>query len=195
MFSRFKCLHICSSVQANGSDVGRWLSDLVWLYDFHIAFPTASSTDVCLEWASRGGKVLKRKRRLIQGCLFNRLDKIKYVNNIKITYIKSRYWLPNPPKEKKKSNFVVALVDPWGATRSCLRNVSLPERLQSKLGEGTAHGIRVNMWLCKVELKVNLEQSRLELQQRKQLGTNTFQMAKISQSLVLGQTTILRLHN
>lgn len=90
---------------------------------------------------------------------------------------------------------MVALVDPRGATRSCLRNVSLPERLPSKLGEGTAHGIRVNMWLCKVELKVNLEQSRLELQLKKQLRTNTFQMAKMSQSVTLGQTTIINLHN
>lgn len=150
-------------MKANGH--GYWLltegARLIVLveYDFTLHFQTlasassiASSTDVCLEWASRGGKVLK-------GRSFMPLDKFKYVN-IKSAYIKSRYWLFNPPKEKKKSKFVVALVDPWGATRSCLRNVSLPERLQSKLGEGTAHGIRVNMWLCKVELKVNLEQSR-----------------------------------
>lgn len=50
--------------------------------------------------------------------------------------------------------------------RSCLRNVRLPERLQSKLGEETTRGNRVNMQLCKVELKVNLEQSRLELEHK-----------------------------
>ena len=42
----------------------------------------------------------------------------------------------------------------------------LPERLQSKLGEETTRGNRVNMRLCKVELKVNLEQSRLELEHK-----------------------------
>lgn len=51
-----------------------------------------------------------------------------------------------------------------------------PERLQSKLGEGTTHGIHVNMWLHKVELKVNLEQSRLELQHKKQ--RNIFKMGE-----------------
>lgn len=75
----------------------------------------------------------------------------------------SRYRLANPKKSKIKENFVVALVYPWGTMRSCLRNVRLPERLQSKLGEETTRGNRVKMRLCKVELKVNLEQSRLEL--------------------------------
>lgn len=59
---------------------------------------------------------------------------------------------------------MVASVYPWGTMRSCLRNVRLPERLQSKLGEETTRGNHVNMHLCKVELKVNLEQSRLELE-------------------------------
>lgn len=101
--------------------------------------------------------------------------------------------MPNP--KRMKSNFVVALVYPWGTMRSCLSNVSLPERLQSKLGEGTTHGICVNMWLCKVELKVNLEQSRLELQHKKQLGRNIFMMVKMNKGMILGQTTILKLHN
>lgn len=61
---------------------------------------------------------------------------------------------------------MVALVYPWGTVRSCLRNVRLPERLQSKLGEETTRGNHVNMRLCKVELKVNLEQSRLELEHK-----------------------------
>lgn len=54
--------------------------------------------------------------------------------------------------------------------RSCLRSVSLPERLQSKLGEETTRGNHVNMQLCKVELKVNLEQSRLELEHKETEG-------------------------
>lgn len=73
--------------------------------------------------------------------------------------MRSRYRLSNP--KTVKSKFVVALVYPWGTMRFCLRNVGLPGRLQSKLGEGTAYGNCVNKWLCKVELKVNLEQSRL----------------------------------
>lgn len=72
--------------------------------------------------------------------------------------------MSNPKKVKFKFKFVVALVYPWGTMRSCLRNVRLPERLQSKLGEETTRGNHVNMQLCKVELKVNLEQSRLELE-------------------------------
>ena len=67
-------------------------------------------------------------------------------------------------KSKIKDKFVVPLGFPWGIMRSCLRSVSLPERLQSKLGEETTRGNHVNMQLCKVELKVNLEQSRLELE-------------------------------
>lgn len=46
----------------------------------------------------------------------------------------------------------------------------LPERLQSKLGEETTRGNRVNMQLCKVELKVNLEQSRLEFKHKQTEG-------------------------
>lgn len=65
---------------------------------------------------------------------------------------------------KKKNQREVALVCLWGTMRTCLRNVRLPERLQTKLGEETTRGNHVNMRLCKVELKVNLEQSRLELE-------------------------------
>lgn len=50
--------------------------------------------------------------------------------------------------------------------RSCLRNVRLPVGLQSKLGEETTRGNHVNMQLCKVELKVNVEQSRRELKHK-----------------------------
>lgn len=74
--------------------------------------------------------------------------------------------MPSPKKSKIKEKFVVVLVYPWGTVRSCRRNVRLPERLQSKLGEETTRGNRVNMRLCKVELKVNLEQSRLELEHK-----------------------------
>lgn len=38
-------------------------------------------------------------------------------------------------KNNKKTSFLVALVYPLGTMRSCLRNMRLPERLQSKLGE------------------------------------------------------------
>lgn len=38
--------------------------------------------------------------------------------------------------------------------------------LQSKLGEETTRGNHVNMQLCKVELKVNVEQSRRELKHK-----------------------------
>lgn len=61
---------------------------------------------------------------------------------------------------------MVALVYPWGTMRSCVRNVRLPKRHQSKLGEETTHGNHVNIQLCKVELKVNLEQSRSELEHK-----------------------------
>lgn len=48
-------------------------------------------------------------------------------------------------------------------TRETLPEISeTPERLQSKLGEGTTHGNHVNTWLYKVELKVNLERSRFK---------------------------------
>lgn len=59
---------------------------------------------------------------------------------------------------------MVAAVYPWGTMTSCLRNVRLPEKLQSKLGEETTRGNSANTQMCKVELKVNLEQSRLELE-------------------------------
>lgn len=77
---------------------------------------------------------------------------------------------PTQKKSKIKEKFVVALVCPWGTVRSCLRNVSLPERLQSKLGEETTRGNRVNILLCEVELKVNVEQSRLELEHKETIG-------------------------
>lgn len=83
---------------------------------------------------------------------------------------------------------MVTLVYPWGIMRICLRNVGLPERLQGKLGEGTAHGNCVNKWLCKVELKANLEQSRLELQHKKQLGRIVFKMVKMNKGTILSQT-------
>lgn len=54
----------------------------------------------------------------------------------------------------------------------------LPERLQSKLGEETTRGNRVNMRLCKVELKVNLEQSRLELEHKEEVKEKDFEVVE-----------------
>lgn len=71
-----------------------------------------------------------------------------------------------PKKVKSKRSLWLLWFIPGGTMRSCLRNVRLPERLQSKLGEETTRGNRVNMRLCKAELKVNLEQSTLELEHK-----------------------------
>lgn len=101
---------------------------------------------------------------------------------------------PTPKKSKIKEKFVVALVSPWGTMRSCLRNVSLPERLQSKLGEETTRGNRVNMLLCEVELKVNLEQSRLELEHKETIG-GPKKLKKMSKSSILRQIRIFKLQN
>ena len=54
----------------------------------------------------------------------------------------------------------------------------LNERLQSKLGEETTRGNRVNMRLCKVELKVNLEQSRLELEHNEEVKEEDFEVGE-----------------
>lgn len=98
-------------------------------------------------------------------------------------------------KSKIKENFVVALVYPWRTMRSCLRNVRLPERLQSKLGEETTRGKHVNMRLCKVELKVNLEQSRLKLEHKETVREEHAEAGEKEQRHDTWPTRISKLHN
>lgn len=54
---------------------------------------------------------------------------------------------------------------PW-ENNKILSEERLPQRPRSKLGEETTRGNHVNMRVYKVELRVNLEQSRSELEQK-----------------------------